>query len=420
MLEQLEDPMSKTGQPGRQWALRLQSALVLPLARGIYLVVALLCLLAVTAGALYLVYLQTSIASEPKMLPVPPPYEGDGVSAPHSDRVVDLARVGARLDPPANIRFSVTAGPMTEPPREGAIVGRFVADTPNGLAPFPDGVSLLGGRDAELFERVGDGRDRVVALAARPALVTEITQSLKDLTGQTRRSFEVRVVARDAYGSVSPPTDLSFDLVLAAKRATSEAPPPAAPQPDVTELQKIAREIAQIIEPEVNPAHFTAYKTALAVPERCGSSGADDTFVANYRRALDAMRPRLTAENVEAFYSGLCDAWREILKGEDAALKKLRAKEMAAREAAENARRQAQARNNEMLRDHEIKVLSAKAQSSVVLSVIGGALALFLSVALVLAFLAIEGHSRAVRAAMESLVRISQEGRVHASSIENP
>lgn len=413
--------MSETGQSGRKLGLRLQSALVLPLARGIYTVVALGCLLAVMGGALYLVYLQTSIASHPTTLPVPPPYQGDGVSVAPSDRVVDLARVGARLDPPANIRFSVTTGPLTEPPGEGVAIGRFVADTPNGLAPFPEGVSLLGGRDAGLFERVGDGRDQAVALAARPALVEEITESLKDLTGQTKRSFEVRVVARDAYGSVSPPTDLTFDLVLAPKRATPEAPPPSSePQAEATELQTIAREIAQTVEPEVNPAHFAAYKAALAVPERCGSSETDTSFISNFRRAVDEMGPRLTASNVEAFYAGLCDAWGEILASEYAALENRRAEQAAERRAAEDARQRALAENRSRLQVHEAKVFEAKARSAVALSVIGGALAIFLSVALVLAFLAIEGHSRAVRAAMEALVRLSQEGKSPASAPENP
>ena len=283
--------MSETGQPGRQLGLRLQSALVLPLARGLYLAVALGCLLAVFGGVLYLVYLQTTIAGQPRTLPVPPAYDGGGVSAPSSERVVDLARVGARLDPPANIRFAVSTGTLTEPPREGVVIGRFLADTPNGLAPFPDGVSLIGGRDAGLFERVSDGREKTVALAARPALVAEITESLKDLTEQTRRSFEVRAVARDAYGNVSPPTDLTFDLVLAPKRPAPAASAPAPePEAEASELQKIAREIARTVEPEVNPAHFAVYKTALAVPERCGSSEGDETFLANYRRAVDEMR----------------------------------------------------------------------------------------------------------------------------------
>ena len=83
-------------------------------------------------------------------------------------------------------------------------------------------------------------------------------------------------------------------------------------------------------------------------------------------------------------------------------------------------RRRALAENQSRLQAHEAKVFAAKARSAVALSVIGGALAIFLSVALVLAFLAIEGHSRAVRAAMESLVRLSQEGKAVDPASENP
>ena len=298
--------MSETGQSGRQLGLRLQSALVLPLARGIYTVVALGCLLAVMGGALYLVYLQTSIASHPTTLPVPPPYQADGVALAPRDRVVDLAGIGARLEPPANIRLAVVTPTLHTPPEAGTLIGRFLADTPNALATYPEGVSLLGGRDAELFERVSDGRNQAIGLAARPALVAELTEALSDIKEETRRSFELRVVARDQYGIASAPTDLSFELTLAPKPADAAAPPSASqPELEATELEKIARDIARTVEPEVNPAHFSAYKTALALPERCGSSETDTSFISNFRRAVDEMGPRLTASNVEAFYTGL-------------------------------------------------------------------------------------------------------------------
>ena len=408
--------MSESESLGRRWFLRLQSAYVLPLARGIYVLIALGCLLAVIAGALYLVYLQTSIAGGPTSNPLPPPYQGSLKSIDRSDRVVDIDTVGSRLEPPANIRFAVSAGTITEPLEKGALIGRFVADTRNSLAPYPEGVSLLGGRDAELFERVRDRRNQAVGLAARPALVDEITKVLSGLDEETTRSFEVRVVARDKYGIASPPTDLSFELKLAPKPAA-----PATPQESAqaaTELQKIARDIAQTIEPEVNPAHFKAYQAALKVPKRCGSSETDESFLANYRRAVQELRPRLNASNVEAFYTGLCDAWRVVLEREGAELERLRAEQSAARRAAEEARARVQARNDEMFEAHQTKVFAAKAKTAVTLSVIGGALAIFLSVALVLAFLAIEGHSRAVRAAIESLVDRNQGNEANGSVAE--
>lgn len=412
--------MRDGSQSGRGWLLGVQSAFVLPLARGIFLLVALGCLIGVIGGTAYLVYLRASIASEPMEMPVPPPYQGSNPGVDRSKRVVDLAAIGTRLEAPANIRLSVTAGTITEPPKIGAVIGRFIADTPNSLAPFPDGVSLLGGRDAAFFDRVSDGHGQAVALAARPDLVAEIDAALSDIKQETNRTFQIRVVARDKYGITSAPVDLSFDLKLAPKPArTTETPAPQV-QSEATELQRIAREIAQTIEPEVNPQHFSAYNAALVVPGRCGSSETDVSFLSNYRRALDEMRPRLTSANVEAFYTGLCDAWGAILEREQAELEHLRAEQAAARRQAEEVRYRAQAHNDELWGEHRAKVFAAEAQSAVTLSVIGGALAIFLSVALVLAFLAIEGHSRAVRTAMEAMVRLSQEAKASESAPEGP
>lgn len=411
--------MSDTDQSRRQWFLRLQSAYVLPLARGIYLMIALGCLLAMIGGILFAVYLQALIANPPSTVPVPPPYRGSVPTVQLPAAKVDLALVGARLDPPTNIRFVVTAATINEPVREGAVLGHFLADTPNQLAPLPDGLSLIGGRDAELFERRLDQATGAIGLAARAALAAEIGNTLRDIKAESTRTFEIRVVARDRYGITSAPTDLSFALTFGPAAAAIAAPASTAP-PAPTELQATAREIAQIIEPEVNPAQFSAYQTAVKVPERCGTKDADQTFVANYRRALEEIRPRLTKANVEAFYAGLCEAWKGVLEREAQAREDAQQEQWAAQRAAEEERSMAQAHNNEVLQTYEARVFAAKAQTTVAMSVIGGALAIFLSVSLVLAFLAIEGHSRAVRAAMESMVRMSEGRQAHASESGNP
>jgi TctA family transporter len=78
------------------------------------------------------------------------------------------------------------------------------------------------------------------------------------------------------------------------------------------------------------------------------------------------------------------------------------------------------AHNNELLRQHESRVSRARTQTAVTLSAVGGALTLFLSVALVLAFLAIEGHSRAIRTAMESMVRLTEGHQAQESTSNNP
>jgi hypothetical protein len=411
--------MTDSDQPGRRWFLRMQSVYVLPLARGICLLIALACLIAVIGGISYVVFLQASIVGQPTPIPVPPPYQDSEPAEAVSDRAIDLAVVQSRLEPPTNIRFVTTIGAITEPPRAGQVLGRFVADTRNGLAPFPDGISLLGGPDAELFERVREGSKQGIGLAAKTALVAELTETLRDIQATTSRTFTIRVVARDPYGVVSAPTDLSFTLTLGPKSAASAEPPPALPSVP-TELQSIAREIARIVEPEVNPAHFAAYRTALKVPARCGTKDNDWTFLANYRQAIEAVRPRLTAANVEAVYLGLCEAWKGVLQREAAEREQVEQRRRAARRAADEARSRALAHNNERLRQHENRVSRAKLQTAVTLSAVGGALTLFLSVALILAFLAIEGHSRAIRTAMEAMVRATDSRQSQESTPNNP
>jgi hypothetical protein len=170
----------------------------------------------------------------------------------------------------------------------------------------------------------------------------------------------------------------------------------------------------------VNPAHFAVFNAAVKVPGRCGANDGDKAFLANYRRALGEVRERLTASNVEAFYLGLCDAWKAALTREAAERDREEQKHSAARRAADEARARAQAHNDHLLQQHATRVFEARTQTAVTMSVIGGAFAIFLSVALLLAFLAIEGHSRAIRAAMESMVRLSAEKKAHEVVPDSP
>lgn len=405
--------MSGNDRVGRQWFPRLQSAYVLSVARGIYLVIALGSLLAVLGGLVYVGYLLATIAGQPETVPIPPSYQGTETPLSPSDRTLDLAVVGQRFEPPTNVRFQVASSTWTVPPKAGQVLGYFLADTPNGLASFPEGVSVIGGRDAELFERVPDGASKKNSLAARAALVAQVAEALQVIQEPTNRTFEIRVVARDQYGTASAPMDLAFDLRFAPKPAASATAPPSAPPAQPTALEAVASEVARIVEPEVNPAHFAAYRTALKAPSRCGASDSDGPFIADYRRALEEVRPRLTSTNVEALYAGLCDARKELLKREAAAQERVEQQQRAAQRAAEEARERAQAQNNELQRRHAAQVNEAKERTQQTMAVVGGALVLFLSVALVLAFLAIEGHSRAVRAAMEAMVQMAQGRASH-------
>ena len=395
--------------PKRQWLLRLQSAYVLPLARGIYLLIALACLVTVIGGGLYVLILQASSAGTPAQEPLPPVYQGSSGSSNLPAREIDLAAVERRLTAPGDIAFSVATGTISEPLAEGTLLGFFRAGTPNELAAYPDGISILGGPDAPLFDRVQGERPGAIALTPRPELLAQIESQLASLQAPETRRFELRIIARDQYGITSAPTDISFSLKFApAASAPAAAAAESAPAPALTEVEKIARDIAQTLEPTVNPAHFAVYRTASEVPGRCGTRNDDQAFLASYRRAFDELRESLTSRNIEAFYQGLCEGWETAGLREAAARQQADQEAREARRIAEEARSRVAQRNAQAMRAHEAKVQSAKAQSALVLSVIGGALAVFLSVALMLAFLAIEGHSRAVRAAVESMARMNR------------
>ena len=92
--------MSDSDQPGRRWFLQMQSAYVLPLARGICLLIALACLVMAIGGIGYAVLLQASITGQPAPIPVPPPYqdaepaEADGAGpAEGDDSMAELSHV---------------------------------------------------------------------------------------------------------------------------------------------------------------------------------------------------------------------------------------------------------------------------------------------------------------------------------------
>jgi|GEM_PF-1682629 len=394
--------------PKRQLFHRIQSIYVLPLARGMYLLMALISLVTIIGGSIFAFYLQTLMSRQPSIVPIPPQYRETAPVADISTRTVDLTMVSARLEPPTNIRFIVTTGEIEAPLRQGAPLGYFIADTPNKLASFPDGISILGGRDAELFEKTFDSEHKMIGLKARTALSSEITDVLHDIKDKKTRTFEISVTARDQYGIRSPATNISIVLNFGPEPIISLEPQPE-PEQEITELQKIAGDIAKTIEPTMSPERKHLYQMATAVPRRCGVADSDQIFVVNYRRAFEEVRSHLSTLNVEAFYVGLCESWKDALQRESLERERIARVQAAAYRQAEDERARAQAHNYDVLRKHETEVYQAKENTSLTISVIVGALATFLSISIILAFMAIEGHSRAVREAIESMARISEE-----------
>lgn len=104
---------------------------------------------------------------------------------------------------------------------------------------------------------------------------------------------------------------IGADLAAPSPAFTGEAIP--------TELEKVAGDIAKAVVSEASPERVTAYLGALEVPKRCGAEGQNQAFVASYRQAFEQARTWLSAENVEAFYQGVCEAWQDVPGREAAA-----------------------------------------------------------------------------------------------------
>ncbi len=302
-----------------------------------------------------------------------------------------MAVVDARFAPPGNIRFVPNTALIDQPLTEQDLLGRLLADTPNQMGAFPDDFTVVGGKDAELFRRVPGG------LAPTQALLQKINGALATLSKPETLAADIKVVARDRYGNASGPTDVAFNLSYGpAPAAPMPAEPPKgeAPQHPISELERIARDIALIVDPQKTPRYFDEYSRAMQIPAQC-SAGQTDAFVRNYGRALERERAKLTGQNIVAFYIGVCDAWGQII-----------ATQAAQRASVEAARSQALSQNEAARQETAIAALEAWAARNVALIVTAAAIGAFLLVSLLLAFFAIENHSKALREAIQAVAKL--------------
>lgn len=384
---------------------RFQSDVVLRLARLTFLIGAALALLVIVGALLYAAALQLKLFGGPETVPVPAAYQP-------SSPVIGLEWIESRLSPPRNLTFVVTRDTIVDPVSQGEFVGYFQAVTLNGLASFPDSFDILGGRDSHLFQRVRHSQSGV-GLAMTPALAEQINKARESVQSTETLSFEIKVVARDAYGNYSTPHDLTFALRFgpSVRRAPAE-PAIAAPQPQPqalperpTEIQKLAREIALLLDPGQTLRFYDFYRRALDVPRICGASDASADFLASFRRAFDAAKPKLTSSTIEPFYKGLCESWQQTLSQQEAD-----------RNRVESARLLAIQQNLAYERQHRIEQLETWAQRNFTLMVAGGAFVIFLIVGLLLALLAIENHSKALREAAEALLTSRTSPNILAES----
>jgi hypothetical protein len=363
----------------------LQSELVLRTARGFYLIAALISLAAIVLAALVAVLAQGSTLRFAIDQPVP------NVNPPQTEAIV-VEDVAARLVPPQNLRFVQDPQIISFSVVEGQALGYFEAQTPNRLAFYPDDFDVVGGEHASLFQlsrHPGSGR---AGLRASAALAQALNAAQAGLSTTAQQQYSLRVIARDQVGQVSQPADLTITLLLGPPGAAPPQPqaPAAAP---LTDLQALAREIALVVDPAQTDVFFDTVRSALRTPRLCGAENSPE-FVAQYRRGFEGVRDSINQANVSLFYRGVCDAWANaIARGEArymqerAAADEIIARNLAARIALEGQK------------------MMARMVRNVAIGIAGTALAIFLTVALFLAFLAMEGHSKALREAVEAIAQ---------------
>ncbi|HEB86165.1 MAG TPA: hypothetical protein ENI68_03990 [Gammaproteobacteria bacterium] len=369
-----------------------QGETVLRAARAVYLMAAIASLVIIVVGLIFVLFFQLRTWQSASEIPLPRVYSP-------SSPILSADDIGKFLTPPQNIRFIPAMSSIHAPLSNRSRLGHFTADTPNGLASYPIDFDILGGKDAALFDRVRSAGKRS-GLKPTKALISKVNGLLHTLRKPESATYELEVIARDRFGNMSKPEAISFSLTYVPpsekSKTSATLPTRMKSAKKITELQQLAKNIAFLVDPKRTPAYFAAYRRAQAVPKKCGVSSNNTTFISDFRRLFDQLRPKLRATNMEAFYTGVCSEWHRALSEQQAAQE--RAREARASVIAQNEAANAEAEGGRML---------AAAGRDIALTVVGAALSAFLLISFLLAFLAIENHTRAVRRAVETLTKNS-------------
>jgi hypothetical protein len=365
---------------------KIQSLYVLPIARSFYLFIALVSLITVILGCIFSVYLQASISRPAPKTYIPTYNESGDLLSFIKTNVVEN-----HINQPKNIIFISSKQQVNEQITEYKLLGYFQADTFNKIAQFPEGFKIVGGRDEKLFKEAFDSENKTTALQATSILADDLNKMLAEGKYTKDRTYEIKVIAKDVFGLTSLPMDVSVKLNFESPKPNAVEEPP---DQELTDLQKIARDIARTIEPNVNAQYFIIYKNANLVPSRCGATSDNHEFIINYRKAFEQVKKQLNSSNIEAFYFGLCQAWKDAQSQKQVEHDRVLAE-----------RNKAIASNEYILDKYNDDISREKATLAIAITIVGGALATFLSISIVLAFLAIEGHSCAVRQAIEAIAK---------------
>lgn len=233
------------------------------------------------------------------------------------------------------------------------------------------------------------------------ALIDQVRTVLTGNRVQSNHEFALFLVARDSYGIPSEVANADFALTYAhASQATNPPVQQAITATrQVSELERLARDVALAVGgQEGSVAYQRVFDRALREPIFCGTSQDDAEFVGTYRKIFDHTRPRITAANLLAFFDGICDEWRRAT-----------AERARIQRDAETARRSAISANENADYRYAFEAASAWTARNLTLIVVGGALGIFTLLCLVLAFLALENHSNAMREAVSVIAQLRRE-----------
>jgi len=189
---------------GTRW---FETEFILSIARRIYLVVAGISLLGVIVALGLALLFELGTWRSASEVSVPSEY----VEHPLA---MDASDIQTSLSPPRNPVF-VVMQPYVQIPATGQEeLGYFNADTPNGLAAFPNDFDIIGGRDADLFDRAPTTVSGVVRAGLRPS--AQFLEQMNHEPGARARAegreYTIQIVARDRFGNRSPPASVSFRI----------------------------------------------------------------------------------------------------------------------------------------------------------------------------------------------------------------
>ncbi|MBW4090774.1 MAG: DUF3450 domain-containing protein [Proteobacteria bacterium] len=360
--------------------------LVLRVARIVMTAVAALSFVGVIGVAATVLAYQLNASGGAPQVTIPPRY----VAAPPS---IDQAQIARDMTPPRHVAFVADTSPIDTHLGIGAVLGHLVADAPGGMPPFPFAFRITGGSGAAYVDMTPQG------VISTPRLAPRIARDLGEKSRPTTLHFTLNVLATSRFG-----VEAHQMVTVTLPYAAATAPPPAtaaapkllatkakAAPPPLTRLQSIARTYALAVDPDLTPVYFSAYAAAHALPLRCGEAG-DPGFLDGFQRALAQARARLNGTTGPAFLNLVCHSWRVSERRQQALIQQ-----------SALARQQAFARQNVLDAQAQREQVEARIKRNATLIVLAAVMGVFLMVALLLAFLAIERHTRMLGAMVEKL-----------------